>query len=356
MTRLYKNLWMIGFHLKKMQRSNRMLFWLVIISTMISTFGIFFFSGYIASNYDMTLEGSGDELAIRQEFKKNESDELYKGLEEVTSDGVLDIICTNSDVDKDEEFWIMGEYHKNYDERMQSGRMVELNETEPYVVVEDFSIYEMEFEDTPIGEYIDINGSRYEIIGVCSLTTEREAMVPVAYYLNHYDTDYITITFSEKMTSDKKEKIEDKLKKYGVQNMEWVNPAKPWDDSGFWVNFVQVALIFVIIGINVYILVQYMLHKNKRNYCIYSICGGTENEIMGIVFGQVFVHLLIGTIFGTILAFILFQVMKPMDLLYLDDWHIYIVVYLLVVLMYAVLAWSIQCKTLKNLEIYQIEE
>lgn len=356
MIRIYKKICLVCFNLKKMYKDNKMLFLLVILSTMISTFGIFFFASYLADYVQSFTKQTGDMLIIEQEFSDNSGNEVLKGILSLNTEEIEVIVCKQENISEDENSNIMGEYHKNYSSRMHSGRVFEINETNPYVIIDEFQALNMDIKDTPINEKIEINGKEYQVAGVCTITEYGEIIVPVGYFLKNCVVNQIEITFSNSFSKEKRKEIEKVLIQYGVEEINWKAPEVPFNSTEFWVNFLQVLAIFIVIGINILVLIHYLLYRNKKNYSIYAICGGNDIEIFLVIFLQVFIHLLLGTVLGVIGTLLFFRGMGNVDWLYQGSVSFYFIVFGIIVLVYVIAACILERKINGNREIYQIEE
>ena len=353
---MYKRIILIWFNIKKLYREHTLLFLLVIFSTMVSTFGIFFFTSYLAGYYDSLKNQAGDMLVIEQSISKNMGEALVQGILELDVDLIADIVCENVSENISDESTVKGEYHKNYNTRLQCGRLLQIEEDSPVAVIDEFCAEENSFGISPIGQSIDLYGKEYEIVGVCTITENDEIIIPVAYYLQNFETTQVAITFERSFSKEKRHEIEMILEKYGVMNIAWKSVESPWENVEFWINFVQILMVFVIIAINIFVLIHYLIHKNKRNYCIYSICGGNDKEISAIIFGQIFIHLLMGNICGLLASCIFFKVLGAVEWLYYGNIKFYLLVFGVIVAFHSVASFVLERKINGKSEVYQVEE
>ena len=131
---------------------------------------------------------------------------------------------------------------------------------------------------------------------------------------------------------------------------------QPWEQTEFMLNFVQLLGVFICIGINVVVLIQYLLYRNKRKYCIYSICGGADRDIHTIIFNQIFIHMLLGTVPGWILFRVFKLILGNVEWLYGGNWYFYMWIFVLIIIIQVVTSCILEWKMRQNLEIYQVEE
>lgn len=357
MERIYKRVFFVWFNLKKMYRVNKLFFILVIISTMISTFGIFFFASYLAGYFfDSFLSQPGDMLIIDLEHSQMDGDDLLHVMEELGKDEMADIVCEQEQGYKQQEYNVMGEYHRNYSLRMQCGRLLEIEENFPNAVIDEWTAAAITSGDTPIHQYMEIDGKRYQVVGVCTMTDNDEVIVPVAYFLQNFKVSRIQIVFSGRLSVQKRNEKEMILKKYKINENDWKAMGKPWKNVDFLINFIQVLGVFIIIGINIFVLIYYLLYKCKRNYCVYSICGGTDREVFYIIISQNLVHLLIGIVLGTVLKEVILKAIGDVDWLYQGDFIFDLFLLFINILIHMIASYILGKIFIEKSEIYQIEE
>lgn len=356
-----KQIMLVLFNLKRMYIEKKALFLLVIISTAISTFGIFFFGDYLAEYYKNIESQMGDCLYIEGNLKEECKPQLINGIKKLKLAQVSEIICGDTQIQLNGESCVIkGEFHNNFEQRMLSGKLPAWNEKNAKVVLDEFQAENIA-DTIPrgqklIGYKLNMDGKTYTVSGICSTTEEDELIVPVLFYLNHYSTNQVKISFQHTLSSQEKEKIEKLFAFDDLLEVNWTALKQPWEQTEFMLNFVQLLGVFVCIGINVVVLIQYLLYRNKRKYCIYSICGGADRDIHTIIFNQIFIHMLLGTVSGLLLFRVFKFILGKVEWLYGGNWYFYMWIFVLIILIQVVTSCILEWKMRKNLEIYQVEE
>lgn len=357
-----KQILLVLFHVKRMFYEKRVLFILVIISTAISTFGIFFFGDYLAAYYSDFANQVGDSLYIEGNLNETYKAKLIDGIEQLDLAQISQIICeqTEEEESEDENPIIKGEFHNNFDSRMQCGEVPAWDETRSYIVIDAFRASDiandLKKNQNVLGQKIKVDGREYTVSGICSITEDDECIVPVLYYLNHYEANQVEISFQHTLSKQERESMEMLFGSDELVELNWSDLKEPWEQGEFMIRFVQLLGIFLLIGINIVMLIEYLLYRNKRKYCIYSICGGTDRNIRSIIFWQIFVHMLFGTVLGSILVAVFKQTIGNVEWLYRGNWYLYLWLLGIVVLIQAGTAYGLDWKMNRKLEIYQIEE
>lgn len=353
---------LVLFNVKRMFYEKKVLFILVIISTAISTFGIFFFGDYLAAYYKDLANQMGDSLYIEGNLNETYKAKLIDGIEQLDLTQISQIVCEQTEEEEGEDgnSIIKGEYHNNYDNRMQSGETPAWDERRAYIVMDEFRASEiaddLQKNEKVLGQKLKVDGKEYTVSGICTITEDNELIVPVLFYLNHYEANQVEISFQHKLSEREKERMETLFSLDNVVELKWTDLKEPWEQTEFMISFVQLVGVFLLIGINIVMLIEYLLYRNKRKYCIYSICGGTDRDIRSIIFWQIFVHMLFGTVLGSILVAVFKQTIGNVEWLYRGSWYLYMWLFVIVVLIQAVTAYGLDWKMNRKLEIYQIEE
>ena len=359
---LKKRVMLIIFDLKQMLIENKALFWLVIISMSVSTFGIFFFGDYLVQYYKNIESQKGDNFYIEGKWQTSEKENLILAIKKLNFTDISQIICerTSDNIEEQSEVKIKGEFHSNYKNRMLSGDLPLWDEEQNKIVIDEFRAADIADEisenEKIIGQQIDIGEQKYEVVGICSITDDDELIVPIVNYIKNYETDYVEISFKHSLIPKDKEKIENLFSGNKAVSYGWSYVKEPWQNSKFLLDFVQLIGIFVIIGINVLMPIQYLLYKNKKKYCIYSICGGADKDIRKIIFWKIFIHIFIGIILGVILEIVFKSTIGNVDWLYKGDWKFYSYLFVTVIAIQVITVCILNYRMNKGIEIYRIEE
>lgn len=161
---------------------DKYLFILMISCTAVSTFGIYFYSYYLAEYYE-AYDCEKYNIVEVTDLQFDRGDQMIQSMDDIDISLVRDIYCKGSL--QDDNMPVMGEYHSDYESRLLSGTLFDLNEENNKVILDELTLAamtdEIHFEDTPIGAKILINQIPYYVAGVCTITEYEEVIVPVKY-------------------------------------------------------------------------------------------------------------------------------------------------------------------------------
>ena len=229
---------------------DRYLFILMIACTAVSTFGIYFYSYYLAGYFAAYDCEQYDSVEITN-FDSVSVDQIIQSIDNMDIRLIRDVYCKESL--QNENIPVMGEYHSDYASRMLSGTLFDINEVNNKVIVDELTLAarsdEITFEDTPIGAEILINQIPYSIAGVCSITEFEEVIVPVKYFLRNYPVKTMEIRFQKRMDPEKKSSVEGL---FDYADLAWSKSQSIWENSDFMMKMLQISIVFLIILINVY--------------------------------------------------------------------------------------------------------
>lgn len=356
-----KKIWMIISQLKKLYRDQKVLFVLVVASTLISTYGFFFFTDYFANYVEGLSNQKGDRLCIEEQLSEEQKEQFLAFLQDLEFDPIEEIVCEargTQHVDQNQvDIVVKGEYHRNYNARLLVGSLPDWSQNDATIVIDEFKTVEMESDKSILEQKMMIDGTEYKVQGVCSILPEEEVIVPLHYYLKNFSTDYIEMEFNKKLTRKERKVYEKTLNLIVGNNLNWESPPKVWEVKEFWGNFWQVIAILVVIGINIAMLIEYLVFRNKRKYCVFSICGGGEKDITSIIFWQIFIHMWIGTISGACVAIISRLMIGKLEWMQHDNSvQLYLAAFIMLSALEAAVAFGLERKMAKKMEIYEVEE
>ncbi|MDE6852845.1 MAG: hypothetical protein K2J67_10245 [Lachnospiraceae bacterium] len=278
---------------------DKYLFILMIACTAVSTFGIYFYSYYLAGYYAAYDCEQYDTVQITN-FDSASVEQMIQSIDHMDIDLIRDIYCKES-LQKD-NVSVMGEYHSDYASRLLSGTLFDMNEEDRMVIVDELTVAamadEISFEDTPIGAEILINQIPYSIAGVCSITEFEEVIVPVKYFIRNYPMETMEIRFQERMDTEKKRVIGDL---FDYADLAWSESQSIWESSGFIMKMLQISMIFLVILINTYMISYYVAKKQRDKFNKYFVCGAFEKQLHFISFLQIILQEIPGILLGIII-------------------------------------------------------
>lgn len=350
---------MIIHQLKQVIKEKKLLFLLVILSVSVSTFGVFFYADYLACYAEKMSGQQGDCLLIESHLKKEDTKKIKQVLKQLDDSEINHIICSDVDagkVESDSEIFLKGEYHKNYEERLLIGRLPEWKSEKREIVIDEFTAENLNKNISPIGQKINIDDKDFNVIGVCSITEEDEMIVPIAFYLDNFTTNKIQISFCKELLQDEKERVSELFTSRGIKVI-WKSRMHTWINMEFWKNIWEIVAVFLLISINNFMLMRYLVIRNRKKYCVYSICGGTRRNISGIISVQTFIPIWLGTLIGFFLILIANPFLQKYEWLKHEDSGITYTIILGLLLVIEVVVCGIFKKVMINkVELYYVEE
>lgn len=293
---------------------DRYLFILMIACTAVSTFGIYFYSYYLAGYY-AAYDCEQYDTVLITDFDSASVDQIIQSIDSMDIDLIRDVYCKES-LQK-ENLSVMGEYHSDYGSRLLSGTLFDINEEDCMVIVDELTMAEMadqiSFENTPIGADILINQIPYSIVGICSITEFEEVIVPVKYFVRNYPVETMEIRFQKRMDIEKKRTIEGL---FDYANLAWSESQSIWESTGFMVKMLQISMIFLVILINTYMISYYVAKKQRDKFNKYFVCGAFGNQLRFISFLQIILQEIPGILLGMILFGVVHYGIRNYHILY----------------------------------------
>lgn len=275
---------------------DRYLFILMIACTAVSTFGIYFYSYYLAGYYAAYDCEQYDSVEIT-DFASASVDQIIQSIDDMDIRLIRDVYCKESL--QNENIPVMGEYHSDYASRLLCGTLFDINEEDSKAIVDELTLAamadEIPFEDTPIGAEVLINQIPYSIAGVCSITEFEEIIVPVKYFIRNYPVKTMEIRFQKRMDSENKRIIEGL---FGYADLAWSKPQSIWESSDFMMKMLQISIVFLIILINVYMISFYIAKKQCDKFNKYFVCGANGKQLRFISFFQIILQEIPGILMG----------------------------------------------------------
>ena len=370
-----KLIWLSLHNVVKIYKKHLLVFLLILTSMSVSSFGLLFYSGYSGRTCAERDLGKGDCLKIiLAESVENKS--LIKMLDElVIKQEQLDHLKLSSFQDSEERsetensgqgteeieneisVTIVGEYNKKYQNRLLIGRNLTYEDTEALVMIPSELTRYLEYDDVPINATLDFGKDRLKVSGILSYTENNEVVVPIKYYIEMFHGKYLEAGFNGKLTREQRNQVDNILASYqNVDAYNWILMKPTLLSFDFWVEFFQILMIFLVIIINIFVIIYFLMLRMKQTYSIYLICGGGSKEILFIITLQAFFIMLLGILIGFVGFVILLPSVKSMNLLFQGSIFFYIAICILI----AVATWLLSLITCNkvnhNIVIYRTSE
>ena len=311
-----KTLHLIQKNIINLIKHKTITFFTVIFSTTVIVFGILFYYGYLLYNFYDRIGKDVDTITLRlSEACDNAA--VADILSKLESDNTHTILVSDKDLsEKHEE--IIGGYHTSYDKRILAGKYYDRHSKDEVIILPEYLVQNLcEYNKNPFDSQVQIDGNPFVIEGIVSMTETDCYETPIDYYIEHYPTLFIKITYSKNLTKNEIAKIKTFLNSnHKIESYE-ININKPALLSlTFWIDFIQIFVIFLLMISNLFIILFFWIKTDKRMYHIYSIVGGSKSKIIKLMILQNSLVLLIGYIIGLTIFFLCKNILVKWNLVY----------------------------------------
>ena len=209
----------------------------------------------------------------------------------------------------------------------------------------------------PVGREVEVKGHKMKIIGVKENCSDADYEVPIYYYIDNFNSKYIQISYIKALGNKDKEQIEKALEDFsGVKNYTIESEISALLNYGFWMQFGEILLIFLIMTLNLFFILLFWIRSEKRKYNIYAVLGCSKRKRNLLLIAQNGVLLLAGEIIGGIIYMLTCGVLSKLEIAYSGDLSIYVkiqgIYYLLVMVFLTIVTWNANRKQ----EIYVVKE
>lgn len=304
-TAVYRNL-------KALIKHHYFMFLVVISGVLLSTVGILFYSGYFLYSYYDTVGLNRNNLSIQLQdgVQAQPVSEIIQQLTSIGADQVRKLTVQESaDMQKNDPYStqslpVIGVYRPEYSKRMLLGRFFSPQEDAPSVVLSEFITEVLEFHQSPVGSSISLGEEKFNVIGMISHSDEDGYLIPITYYIRHFPTSFIDITYVPEMSRSHLKKICTLISQNdNVLSCEITSPPSPFLSPDFMISFLQIILIFCAAFINIISMIFFWNKMSCKKYQIYSICGSRPRQKFFIILIQT-LALMVPTIAAGFLAFL----------------------------------------------------
>ena len=285
---------------KKLIYQHKGLLLIVVLSMMISTFGVLFFSGYYAYSYYSITDKENCKITITLNSESTNEEisnlllELTQGeFASITSLSVSEGELPQIGASELSTTLIGKKYFDN--ERLLIGRHFMDNETEPVMLLSENMLLTLGIEE-PFVEDITIDSISYSIIGVL-FNSEPAYIIPIPFYLQHYRVTNICAVYAN---IPEKDYIND----FVISNQSVISSynveffASPFQSPEFLAEIIQIFLVFGFSFLNIVSVIIFWQKLFSRQYRIYHICGCTQTMITRCVSLQIMIVSMVAIMLG----------------------------------------------------------
>lgn len=352
-------------NIKSLIRHHCFLFIVILFSVALSSFGIFFYSGYFLYSYYETTGMNRNHVSIQLQdgTQPQAVSEIIQQLTSIGTDQVQKLtVQETSDIPKNGSYSaqtlpVIGIYRPEYAKRLLLGRFFTPQENAPSIILSEFITEALEFHQSPVGSSISIGEAEFKVIGMISHSYEDGYLIPMEYYIRHFPTSCIDITYLPEFSRSQLKDICSTLaQNSNILSCEITSPSSPFLSADFLLSFLQIILIFCAVLINIISMLYFWNRLCRQTYQIYSVCGGSPGQKLGVTLLQTLSLTIPSIAFGFLLFASLLPVLGRLQLVYAS--HIENYLFIGAVLMVIIFGASLllAARNVKEREIYIIKE
>lgn len=364
-----KNMIAVYRNIKALVKHHCFLFIVVISGILLSTIGILFYSGYFLYSYYETTGLNRNNLSIQlqAETQPQAVSEILHELTSAGTDQVLQLTAydklnphknsLSSSSDSAQDLPAIGVYRPDYAKSLLLGRFFTPQEDDPHIVLSEFSTDVLGYSQSPVGSSIQIGDTAFKVIGMISHSYENGYLIPIHYYINHFKTLLIDITWLPDMSRSQLNDIRETiLQNSHVLSCEITTPPGPFLSPDFLLSFLQIILIFCAALINIVSLLYFWNRLSWRKYQIYSVCGSRPGQKASIILMQTLALMVPGIAAGFLLFLALLPVLGRLHLVYAAQVENYCLIAAVLLLIVTGISVLIAWRSAKENQIYRAKE
>lgn len=336
-------------------------FVVVILSTIVISYGVLFYAGYLLSSY----YGTGGKITdtINIELTDTVSEQEIDDILQLFYEKKYNCIILSETPYIEETEKIVGAYYTSYEGRLLAGNSYSDTEEDACLLIsQDMVMYgtliePLEIGKSPIGKEIEIAGQQLTITGVIDDVGEAGYEVPINYYKKHFTTKYIYVAYTDELSKSEIFSFTKELEhQSGIASYSVESETPPWSSISFWIQYVQILIIFLLMTLNLFFILVSWIRSERRKYNIYGILGCGKARRNVLIIEQNGILLFFGQLSGTILYLLTSDILMKLHIVYdMDIWN-YIGIqgmYYLVVMLFLSI---VVCHTNMKQDIYVMKE
>ena len=370
-----KTIWLALHNVKKIYKRHLFVFLLIVISMCVSSFGMLFYSGYIGQTCAEREEGNGDCLKLTlldggkgknviqtldfmmMKYKQLSYIKINDSQNEEDDNAMKDSGMESTEETNEISISIVGEYNKQYEKTLLVGRNLLYEENEAVALIPSDYVTYLEYDDVPIDSKICFEKCNMNVVGVLSYMDEEAIIVPIKYYIENFEGKYLEIGFAERLSKSEREQIDREILEYGIgEESNWVLAKPVFQSWDFWYEFLQIVMIFLVIIINIFVIIYFLMLRMRQTYSIYSICGGGRIRTLFVIILQAFLIILIGNIIGSIVYLIFLPFAKSLKLAYQGSLVFYMIISALIGVISLIVTVITSIKVNRKITVYRTLE
>ena len=332
-----------------MLRNKSVTMGVIFASITLSVLGMLFYSGYFLYDYYKNETDSEVVISLKENSSSKDVINLLRDIS-IKEKHISEMWVYK---DSPENAEVIGGYNKQWKDHTLVGKAYHIKDDKPYVLIAESLVESMEKFDKPTDKKVVIKGKELRIGGVIPYSDYDNYILPICFYINNYETDYINIKFDGKYYKKLLKSVLDKnelVKEYDIED------KNPFFSEDFMSAFIQILLIFSAVLINVFCMAYAWIKKFNKKFKIYAICGGTRTDIVEITMLQTFIVMFSGVALGNILFIILKEIIKSDEIVYQNSYVPYLGISLIIVVILMLFSYVLAIKSTKTDIIYNTME
>lgn len=353
-------------------RKKKYSFWVVMVSIIVISYGILFYAGYILVGYHGTGGKTTDIINIELANRISKK-EIQHILGSFMKQGRECIIVSEKPYKEREAYGeiteeivesraqLVGACFDSYEGRLLAGEGYSIDEEKPCLLVSSFILEYGKLGKTigigknPVGREVEVKGHRMRIIGTKGNCSDADYEVPINYYIDNFNSNYIQVSYIQALGKKDKEQIGKALENFsGVKNYTIESETSALLNYSFWMEFGQILLIFLIMTLNLFFILLFWIQSEKRKYNIYGVLGCSKRKRNLLLIGQNGVLLLVGQLVGSIIFMFTCGILSKLEIVYGGDFGIYLKIQGIYYLLVMVFLIIITCNANRKQEIYVV--
>lgn len=367
-----KSMTVVNRNLKSLLKHHPLLFIVVIAGVLLSTVGILFYSGYfLYSYYDTTgLNRNNLSIQLQDGTQPQAVSDILRELTSAGSDQVLQLTAydnlssqansrssASASSASEQTFPVIGVYRPDYAKRVLLGRFFTPQEDEPHILLTEFVTDVLEYRQSPVGSSIQIGDTAFKVIGMISHSYENGYLIPIDYFIKHFKTLLIDITYLPEMSRSQLKNICTTISQNSsVLSCEITTPPSPFLSAGFLLSFLQIILIFCAAFINIIALLYFWNRLSRQTYQVYSICGSSPGQKFTINLMQTLALMFPSIAAGFLIFLMLLPALGRLNLVYAAHIENYLLIGAVLAAIVLGISIFIALRGTREKQIYRIKE
>lgn len=301
--------YLIKHNIWKLIRHRTVLGIIIILSLIVSTFGVLFFSGYFSYSYYDSIIGKTSSLSITI-TPTSSSQDIQSILNTITnlSGGSINSItlsdgAINNNYSDGNAIPVIGKYSKTEEEQLLLGRYFHEGENCPVVLLSETCASILGVSNMPLSETLSLADKQFEIIGIL-FHSDLAYILPINYYMDHYTANKIDVFFNAHLEKESLRVIQNLP---GVRNAEYSEPPSPFLSAEFIPSLIQILLIYSFTFLNIILVIQLWQQSNMEQYKLYYCLGANLGTITTIASMQI----IFVSLFGVLIGYLVFLLLLP---------------------------------------------